>query len=132
MLAHEAHGVAVIHHHQGAVFLRQVADALEVGDKAVHGKDAVCGDQLDTAILGLLQLGLQVLHAVVLVAETLGFAQADPIDDAGMIELIGDHRVFRGKKGLKQASVGVKAGRVKDGAKLPGGVVQPSLPFGES
>ena len=32
-----------------------------------------------------------------------------------MIELIGDHRVFRGKKGLKQASVGVKAGRVKDG-----------------
>ena len=58
MVAHKADGVAVVHHHQSAVFVGQVADALEIGDKAVHGENAVGGDHLDAAVLGLFQLGL--------------------------------------------------------------------------
>ena len=43
--AEEPGGVAVVEHHQRAVFFREVADAAEVGDGAVHGKRAVGGDE---------------------------------------------------------------------------------------
>ena len=43
--AEEAGGVAVVHHHQRVVPLGQVADLVERRDVAVHGEDAVGGDQ---------------------------------------------------------------------------------------
>ena len=38
-------GVGVIDHHQRIVFIRQVANALQVGDHAIHREHAVGGDQ---------------------------------------------------------------------------------------
>ena len=49
ILADEADGMAVVDHHHGVVFLGEVADALQVGDDAVHRKDAVGGDQPEAA-----------------------------------------------------------------------------------
>ena len=41
---HEAHGVGVIDHHQRTELLGEVADALQRGEVAVHGEDAVGDD----------------------------------------------------------------------------------------
>ena len=118
MLAHEAHGVGVVHHDEGVVLLSEVADALQVGDVPVHGEHAVGGDELDPAVLGLLQLGVEVVHVVVLVAEALGLAEADAVDDGGVVQLVGDDGVLGPQDGLEEAAVGVEAGGVKDGVLL--------------
>ena len=48
--AHEADGVRVIDHHQRVVLVRQVADAAQVGDDAVHREHAVGGDQPEARV----------------------------------------------------------------------------------
>lgn len=75
-------------------------------------KDAVRGNQLDAGAGGvrLLQLGFQVRHVVVGVAEALGLAEAHPVDDGGMVQGIGNNGVVRGQQPFEQAAVGVKAG----------------------
>ena len=115
--AHKTHRMAVVHHHQGVVLVRQAAHALQVADNAIHGEHPVSGDELDTGsgLIRRLQLGLQVLHIVVLIAVALGFAQAHAIDDRGMVQLVADHGVLRGKQGLKQPPIGVKAGGIENG-----------------
>lgn len=50
--------------------------------------------------LRVLQLGLQVLHVHVLVAVLVCLAQADAVDDGGMVQLVGQHRVLRGEQSL--------------------------------
>src|SRR5437870_1450236 len=45
----------------------------------------------------------------------LRFAKPDPIDDAGVIEFVGDNRIFRGEQSLEQATVRIKAGAIKNG-----------------
>ena len=41
------------------------------------------------------QLGLQIRHVVVGVAQPLGLAEPHPVDDAGVVQGIGDDRVLR-------------------------------------
>ena len=117
MVAHETHGVAVIHHHQGVEFLCQIADALQIGNVAVHGEDAVGGDQdlLGTGFSCCHQLRPQVLHIVVLIAVTHGLAQAHAVDDGGMVQFVGDHRILLAQQGFKQTAVGIEAGGIEDG-----------------
>ena len=40
------------------------------------------------------ELRFQICHIVVLVAKPLRFAEADAVDDAGVIQFITDHRVL--------------------------------------
>ena len=47
LLAEMPVGVAVVDHDEGAVALGEVADLRQLGDVAVHGEDAVGGDQLE-------------------------------------------------------------------------------------
>ncbi len=49
-----------------------------------------------------------------LIPESLRFAQADAVDDAGVIQGIADHRVLGAEDGLEQAAVGVEARGVED------------------
>ena len=111
-LAKEARGVAVVEMDDGVVFGRQFVNLVKLGNDAVHGKDAVRGNQLDAGAGGvrLLQLGFQVRHVVVGVAEALGLAEAHPVDDGGMVQGIGNNGVVRGQQPFEQAAVGVKAG----------------------
>ena len=62
------------------------------------------------AVLRSLQLGLKIGHVLVTVTEALGLAQPDPIDDRGMVKLVGNDRVVRAEKDLEKTAVGVKAG----------------------
>jgi hypothetical protein len=48
------------------------------------------------------------------VAVALGLAQADAVDDRGVVERVGDDRVVLAEQGLEQAAVGVEARAVED------------------
>ena len=112
-LAHKSHGVRIVHHHQGIVLVGQFADGRQIGQRSIHGKDAVGGDQAEAASLGLAQLGLEVGHVVVAIAKALGFAEANAVDDAGVIQFIGDDRILFAQERFKQPAVGVETGTVE-------------------
>ena len=114
--AEEAGGVAIVEMDDRAVFLGQVADLVEPGDIAVHREHAVGGDHLEARARGVggLKLCLQVRHVVVLVAIALRLAEPHAVDDAGVVELVGNDRVFGAQQHFEQAPVGIEAGRVED------------------
>ena len=114
--SHEAGGVALVDEDEGAVLVGEVADLGEGGDVAVHGEDAVGGDHLEArAGVGCLdELGLEVVHVHVGVAEALRLREAHAVDDAGVVELVRDDGVFGAQQALEYAGVGVEAAGVQD------------------
>lgn len=114
VFAHEADSMAVINHYKCAVFIREIADCGQVGNETVHGENAVGCNNFDSAILCCFKLSLKVFHVVVLIAESLCFAKANAVDDACMVQLIGNDRVFRTEKSLKQTAVCIEAGSVQN------------------
>ena len=52
--AQHARGMGVVHHHDGAVLLRQRGQLVHGADVAVHGEDAVGNDQLAAGLVGQL------------------------------------------------------------------------------
>ena len=107
--AQEADRVGVVHHDQGVIAFGQVADGGQIGDEAVHREHAVGGDQPCARALRFLQLGFQIGHVAVVVAKALGFAQPDAVNDAGMVQFVGDDGVFGAEQRLEQTAVGVEA-----------------------
>src|ERR1700687_3988408 len=83
----ESHCVRVVDHHQRFVAVRERANRAQIGDDAIHGKNPVGGDQLETSArrVGLLQLGLKIAHVVVAVAKTFRLAKPDAVDDARVV-----------------------------------------------
>ena len=67
----------------------------EVRDGAVHGEDAVGRDEAKTRVFGGLELGFQVGHVAVFVAVAMRLTKPHAVDDAGVVQLIGNDRVFR-------------------------------------
>ena len=112
--AQEAGGVAVVDHHQRIVLLGQGRDLVQFRDVAVHAEGAVGGDQPGTAIPRGLQGLFQRLHVAVRVAVALGLAQADAVDDRGVVEGVRDDGVLRAEQGLEQAAVGIETRGVED------------------
>ncbi len=88
--------MAVVHHDHGAVTVGQVGTRPSGSRYAVHGKDAVCSDEFDAGAVTVRRLHWASRSAIlfVLVAVTHGFAQPYAIDDAGVVELVADHRVL--------------------------------------
>jgi len=68
----------------------------------------------EPAVPGLLEPGLEIGHVVVQEAEPLRLGEPDPIDDRGVVELLGDDRVLLLEQRLEQAPVGVEARGVED------------------
>ena len=58
---------------------------------------------------------LEFIQIVVRVTKALCFAQADAVDDAGVIQRVADDRVLLVEQGLEQSAVGIEARRVEDG-----------------
>ncbi len=114
VLADEADRVAVVDHDHGVVLLGQVADALQIGDDAVHREDAVGGDQPEARVCGLLQLRLEVGHVVVGVAVAPRLGEPHAVDDRGVVQRVGDDRVLLRQQRLEQPAIGVEAGGVED------------------
>ena len=106
---------------EGAVALGEVADLGERGDIAVHREDAVGRDQLEARAggVGRLELRLEIGHVGIPVAVALGLAEADAVDDRGVVELVGDHRVLGAEQRLVEAAIGVEAGGIEDGVLHP-------------
>ena len=101
--------MGVVHHHDRAVLFRQLAQRRERPEIAVHAEDAVGDEQL---ALARHQIAQDVSGRVdVLMRKHLdrGAAQAAAVDDAGVIELVTDHRVLVGEQCFEQTAIGVKA-----------------------
>ena len=102
--------MAVIHHYERLIFVRQIADPLQIRNDTVHGKNAVRSNQFDscTRFIRCFQLFPQVFHIVVLIPESFCLAQTHTVDDTGVVQLITDHCVIRCQNGLKQPAVSIK------------------------
>ena len=110
----EAHGMRVVDHHHGVVLVGEIADRSEVGDHTVHREHAIGGDQPVASVGSLVQPLLQLGHVVVVVAQPSRLAQADAVDDRGMVEGIADHAILLVEDGLEETAVGIEARRVED------------------
>jgi hypothetical protein len=60
-----------------------------------------------------LQAALQVGHVVVR-SGSAGLAQADAVDDGGMVQRVADDGVLLAQQRLEQAAVGIEGGGVQD------------------
>ena len=112
--ADEAGGVRIVHHHQRAVAPGQLADLPEPRDRAVHREHPVGRDEAHARGGGVLERLLELVHVVVGIAQAPRLAEADAVDDAGVIERVADHGVLFPEQGLEQAAVGIEAGRIED------------------
>ena len=114
MSTHEAGGVRIVDHDEGVVLLGEVADRAEPGDVAVHAEDAVGGDHADPGALRRLQRLLEVGHVGVGVAMAVGLAEADAVDDRGVVQGVADDRALLVEERLEEPRVGVEARGVED------------------
>ena len=60
------------------------------------------------------ELGFQVAEVGVDVTEAPGLTQTDTVDDAGVVQRVGDDGVLRAEQGFKQPAVGVEARGVEN------------------
>ena len=100
--AHDAVGVGVVDDEEGVVFVAEFAEFREAGDVAFHGEDAV-GDEPDLArhfgvVFGFFEDFLYGVHVGVFVDVFLdaffdGGGEAHRINDAGVVEFVGDDDV---------------------------------------
>ena len=113
--AEDAGGVGVVDHHDGAVFFGECGELVDGADVAVHGEDAVGDEEL---VAGLVLDFLEELFGVgdVFVAEDFDFGagEACAVDDAGVVELVGEDEVFFAEDGGDGAGVGGEAGLEDD------------------
>ena len=115
-VADEAHGVRVVDEHHRLELLGEVADLVERRVGPVHREHPV-GDDAHAprpARPGGLELGPQVGHVGVLVAEPRRLAQPDAVDDRRVVELVGDDRVLGAEEHLEDTAVRVEARAVED------------------
>ena len=114
--AQHAGSMGVVHHHDSAVFFCQLSQLRQRANVAVHGEDAVGDDQLAA---GLVLDLVQQLFGVggVLVAEDLDFGAGEPraVDDAGVVQLVGDDEIFFAQQRRHRARIRREA-RLKDHA----------------
>ena len=85
--------MAVIDDHRRIIALGQVANRRQRSHGAVHREDAIGDDQPSPRPLGLLQTAFQLGHVGVPIAEAPSLAQADAVDDAGVVQLVAEDRV---------------------------------------
>ena len=64
---------------------------------------------------GLRQLGFEIRHVAIGVAVARCLAEADAVDDRGMVQGVGDDGVLLAEERLEHAAIGVETGGVEDG-----------------
>ncbi len=113
--ADEARGVRVVDHDRRVVRLGQVADR-SPGRRRMPSMENTPSVAIrrSRASAASCELRLQVGHVAVGVAEPAGLAEADAVDDAGVVELVADDGVLGAQQRLEQPAVGVEARAVED------------------
>ena len=107
--------VRVVDHHDRAIFFGKRGKFVDWPDVAIHGEDAVGDDELAAGlVLDLLQEFFAVSD--VFVAEYLDFGAGETgsVDDAGVIELVGEDEVFFAEDAGDGSGVGGEAGLEDD------------------
>ena len=112
---HNAGGVAFVHHNKRIVLLCEVANLVDGSHVAVHREHTVGDDDAETLFLRFLQAAFEVGHVSVCIAVTLSLAEAHAVDDAGMVERVGDDGVLCGEERFEHAAVGIKASGIENG-----------------
>src|SRR5258707_3430893 len=98
--AEHAGRVRVINHHDGAVFLGQITQRRQRANVAVHGKHAVGDQQLVARLDGnFLQQFLGVDRVFVAKDLDLGAGETRAVDDAVVVQLVGDDEVCLAQDG---------------------------------
>src|SRR5690348_948232 len=112
----DARGMRIVNHHHAAVFFGEGAEFRKRGDVAIHGENAVGDEELAAVpVFRLLQDALAVGEILVLENLDGGFGEAAPIDDGGVIQLVGNDEVVLAENGGDCAGVRREAG-LKDDA----------------
>ena len=94
-VAQHALAVGVIHHREHPVLFRDLVDFIQRRDVAVHREDAVGDDEAAPVLRQvLLDFRFQVGGIAVLVDDDLGAAQARAVDDAGVVEAVGEDDIL--------------------------------------
>ena len=114
-LAYDTCRVALVHHDHGIVLLSQLVNLIQRADIAVHGEDTVGSDDAETLCLRLLELLLEVSHIAIGIAIAHCLAEADTVDNRGVVEGIGDDSVLVGEQRLEETAVGIETSRIEDG-----------------
>ena len=83
----------VVHHEHGAVRLGDLAQLVQRGDVTIHAEDPVAHDEPAAKLAVRGQLAAQVVHVVVRVADGARLAQPARVDDAGVVEFVGEDEV---------------------------------------
>ena len=73
--------MAIVDSHCRLVTIRQGADVGQLHQVAIHRKNRIGENHLESAALRFFELRLQVGHIAVLVAEALVLAEPDAVDD---------------------------------------------------
>jgi len=113
--AEDAGGVSIVDHHDGTVFFSEIGQFVDGADVSVHGKDAVGDEEL---LAGLVLDLLQELFGVgdILVAEDLDFGlrETGAVDDAGVVEFVGENEILFAEDAGDGAGIGREAGLEDD------------------
>ena len=112
--ADKSRGMRVIDRQDRAVTFCEHTDLRQRRDRAIHGKHAVGNDEARARALRLDQPRLEFGEISVRVAKLACLAEANPVNDRGVIERVGDDRVLLVEQRLEQPAVGVEAGGIKD------------------
>jgi len=110
----EADGVRVVDHDDRVVSVGEVADLSQPGEVTIHREHPVGGDEPAPCAFALGQARFELVHIAVGVAQPLGLAEADTVDDRRVVERVGDHGVLGTEQRLEQAAVGVEARVIED------------------
>src|SRR5277367_6047870 len=97
----------VVHHHDAIIFFGEVAKRGEIGDVAIHGKDAV-GDQelLAVPIFRFLKYSFAVGGVLVFENFDSGAREAAAVNDRGVIQFVGNDQIVFAEDGGDGAGVG--------------------------
>ncbi len=82
--------MGLVDHEPGAVALGEVGDRFDRGDMAVHGIDALEGDELGRASRRLLEHLFEMLDVVVTEDALLAAAMPNALNHRGVVLLIGE------------------------------------------
>ena len=86
--------VTVVHDHRCIIPIRQLDDPIELREIAIHGEDPVRRDQAKPVGCRVAQLGFQVCHIGVRIAEPGGLAEPDAVNQAGVVQGVADDGVL--------------------------------------
>ena len=108
--------MGVVHHDPCAVFFRKRADLGQLCDVAAHGEHAVGDDEAARGLRHGAQLGFEVVHVRMAIAEHFAEGETAAVVDARVVLAVADDVVPAADEGADDAEVGLKARREGDGS----------------